>query len=62
MSKGQKRSNREPKKPKAVKPKEPVAASFASSLTKGKTTPNGGGKKKTPLILTSSYGIGSSAG
>jgi len=46
MSKGQKRSNREPKKPKAVKPKEPVAASFAPNLTK-KTTPNVGGKKKT---------------
>lgn len=48
MSKGQKRSNREPKKPKAVKPKEPVAASpFASSLTKAKLTPNPGFKKKT---------------
>lgn len=47
MSKGQKRSNREPKKPKAVKPKEPVAASFAASLTKIKTAPNGAGKKKT---------------
>ncbi len=47
MSKGQKRSSREPKKPKAVKPKEPVAASFASSLTKMKTTPNVAAKKKT---------------
>ncbi len=47
MSKGQKRGNREPKKPKAVKPKEPVAASFTSSLTKAKSTPNVGGKKKT---------------
>ncbi len=47
MSKGQKRSNREAKKPKAVKPKEPVVASFAASLTKAKTTPNAAGKKKT---------------
>jgi hypothetical protein len=47
MSKGQKRSNREPKKPKAVKPKEAVAASFAPNLTKMKITPNVAGKKKT---------------
>ena len=47
MSKGQKRSNREPKKPKAVKPKEPVAASLVPNLTKTKSTPNGAGKKKT---------------
>jgi hypothetical protein len=47
MSKGQKRSNREVKKPKAVKPKEPVASSFSSNLTKAKSTPNTAGKKKT---------------
>ncbi len=47
MSKGQKRSNREAKKPKAVKPKESVAASFAPNLTKTNSTPNAGGKKKT---------------
>ncbi len=47
MSKGQKRSNREPKKPKAAKPKEPVAPSFAPGLTKTKFTPNTTGKKKT---------------
>ncbi len=48
MSKGQKRSNREPKKPKAAKPKEPVAATFAANLTKAKSTvPNPAGKKKT---------------
>ncbi len=45
MSKGQKRGNREAKKPKAVKPKEPVASSFAASLTKAKSTPNTAGKK-----------------
>ncbi len=48
MSKGQKRSNREPKKPKAVKPKEPAASSsFSPNLTKAKSSPNVGGKKKT---------------
>ena len=47
MSKGQKRSNREPKKPKAVKPKEAVAASFMPNVAKAKTTPNAAGKKKT---------------
>ena len=47
MSKGQKRSNREPKKPKAVKPKEPVAASFMPNPTKTKSAPNMAGKKKT---------------
>ncbi len=47
MSKGQKRSNREAKKPKAVKPKEPVVASFAPNLTKTKFTPNIASKKKT---------------
>ena len=47
MTKGQKRSNREPKKPKAVKPKEAAAASFAPNLKKMKTTPNVAGKKKT---------------
>ncbi len=46
MSKGQKRSNREPKKAKAVKPKEPAASSFAPNLTKTKSTPNATGKKK----------------
>jgi hypothetical protein len=48
MSKDQKRGNREAKKPKAVKPKEPAAASFMPNLTKTKPTPNVGGKKKTP--------------
>jgi hypothetical protein len=48
MSKEQKRGNREAKKPKAVKPKEPVAGSFMPNLTKTKFTPNVGGKKKTP--------------
>jgi hypothetical protein len=48
MSKGQQRSNREPKKPKAEKPKVPVASSFSASLTKPKPTPNATGKKKTP--------------
>ncbi len=48
MSKGQKRSNREPKKPKAVKPKEPVSATFAANFTKPKSSvPNPAGKKKT---------------
>jgi len=47
MSKGQKRSNREAKKPKAVKRKEPVVASFATNQTKTKLTPNIAGKKKT---------------
>jgi hypothetical protein len=45
MSKGQKRSNREAKKPKAVKPKEPVVASFASNLTKTKPATDKAGKK-----------------
>ncbi len=45
MSKGQKRSNREAKKPKAVKPKEPVVASFSANQAKTKFTPNTGGKK-----------------
>jgi hypothetical protein len=45
MSKGQKRSNREAKKPKIAKPKEPAAASFTESLTRAKSTSNTGGKK-----------------
>jgi hypothetical protein len=44
MSKGQKRGNREAKKPKAVKPKEPVTASFMPNQTKA--APNVAGKKK----------------
>jgi hypothetical protein len=47
MSKGKKRSNREAKKPKAVKPKEPVVSSFAPKQTKTKFAPNVDGKKKT---------------
>ncbi len=47
MSKGQKRSNREAKKPKAVKPKEPVVASSPPNQTKTKLAPNIAGKKKT---------------
>jgi hypothetical protein len=47
MAKEQKRGNREAKKPKAVKPKEPAAASFMPNLTKTKSAPNVGGKKKT---------------
>jgi hypothetical protein len=46
MAKGQKRSNREAKKPKAVKPKEPVVSSFASNQAKTKVAPNAAGKKK----------------
>jgi hypothetical protein len=46
MSKGQKRSNREAKKPKAVKPKGPLVASFASNQIKTNLTPNSPGKKK----------------
>lgn len=48
MSKDQKRGNREAKKPKAVKAKEPVASSFMPNLTKTKSPPNVGGKKKNP--------------
>jgi hypothetical protein len=47
MAKEQKRGNREAKKPKAVKPKEPAAASFMPNLTKTKSPPNADGKKKT---------------
>lgn len=47
MAKEQKRGNREAKKPKAVKTKEPAAASFMPNLTKTKPAPNAGGKKKT---------------
>jgi hypothetical protein len=47
MSKGQKRSNREAKKPKALKPKEQVVASFTPNQTKTKFTPKIAGKKKT---------------
>ena len=43
MSKEKSRGNREAKKPKATKPKETVASSFTSSLTKPKPAP--GGKK-----------------
>ena len=45
MSKEKSRGNREAKKPKAVKPKEPVVSSFGSSLTKAKPTPGSTGKK-----------------
>ncbi|MBL8698300.1 MAG: hypothetical protein JNK67_08005 [Alphaproteobacteria bacterium] len=45
MAKGQMRSNREAKKPKKDKAKASVAASpFADS--KGKTSPQSGGKKR----------------
>ena len=47
MSKGQKRSNREAKKPKAVKPKEPAVASFPANQAKTKVNPNIASKKKT---------------
>jgi hypothetical protein len=47
MSKGQKGSNREAKKPKAVKPKEPLVTPFASNQTKTKVAPNAAGKKKS---------------
>ncbi len=45
MSKEKHRGNREAKKPKAVKPKEPVAAPFSASLTKSKLIPNSNVKK-----------------
>ena len=45
MSKGQKRSNREVKKPKTAKAKEPAAASFTESLTKAKSATHTAGKK-----------------
>ncbi len=45
MSKEKRRGNRETKKPKAVKPKEPVAAPFAASQAKAKLIPNSTGKK-----------------
>jgi hypothetical protein len=45
MAKGQKRSNKEPKKPKQVKPKAPVAgSSFAGKL--GESQERGKGSKK----------------
>jgi hypothetical protein len=47
MSKEKRRGNREAKKPKAAKAKEPVVASFSASLTKPKPTPDLTGKKKT---------------
>ena len=52
MSKGQKRGNREAKKPKAVKPKEPVTASFMPNQTKTKATPNVARPKEASLILS----------
>lgn len=46
MPKGQQRSNREKKKPKADKKKVAVAASpFASSRAPGKPVPGNGGKR-----------------
>lgn len=45
MAKGQKRSNREIKKPKQAKPK-PAATGTLSSIAAAKTNPGAGGKKK----------------
>ena len=45
MAKSQKRSNREIKKPKQVKPK-PAAAGTLSSIAAAKMNPATGGKKK----------------
>ncbi len=44
MAKGQKRSNREIKKPKQVK--KPAEATPSNSLTKGMVSVTGGSKKK----------------
>jgi hypothetical protein len=44
MAKGQKRSNKEPKKPKQVKPKAPAAGSGFSKL--GESQERGKGSKK----------------
>jgi len=45
MAKGQKRGNREPKKPKQVKPKAVVAAA-TTALSPGKLDAFGAGKKR----------------
>jgi len=46
MAKGQKRSGREPKKPKKVRPKEPVAASpFSKQSSSGQPAKPAGGKR-----------------
>jgi hypothetical protein len=45
MAKGQQRSNREAKKPKAEKPKTPVASSFTTSPAKTKPGSTAGNKK-----------------
>lgn len=45
MAKGQQRSNREAKKPKAEKPKTPVASSFTTSPAKSKPGNAPGSKK-----------------
>jgi hypothetical protein len=46
MAKGQKRSGREPKKPKKVRPKEPVAASpFSKQSSTGQPAKPAGGKR-----------------
>ena len=57
MSKGQQRSNREPKKPKAEKPKAPVASSFSGSLTKRQSQPRMQPAIKDSLIFSSSRAI-----
>jgi hypothetical protein len=45
MSKDKRRGNREVKKPKIVKAREPVVSSFAASMAKAKLGPNSTGKK-----------------